>query len=66
MTKFSESRFAARLQNVVSRRREESGLYREIAERLPLADGDRLLDVGTGSGLQLRVVHELEPGDLVF
>lgn len=66
MSRFSQSRFAARLQNVVSRRREESGLYREIAERLPLAGGDRLLDVGTGSGLQLRVVHDLEPGMALY
>jgi ubiquinone/menaquinone biosynthesis C-methylase UbiE len=63
---FSQSRFAARLQNVVSRRREESGLYREIAGRLPLADGGRLLDVGTGSGLQLRVVHDLAPAVALY
>ena len=61
MAKFSESKFAAWLQNLVSKRREESGLYREIAEALPLVEDVRVLDVGTGSGLQLKVVHELEP-----
>jgi ubiquinone/menaquinone biosynthesis C-methylase UbiE len=61
MPEFSQSKFAAKLQNVVSRRREESGLYKEIAEKLPLADAGRLLDVGTGSGLQLKVIHEMEP-----
>ena len=61
MAKFSESKFAAWLQNLVSKRREESGLYREIAEALPLVEDGRVLDVGTGSGLQLKVVHELEP-----
>jgi SAM-dependent methyltransferase len=58
---FSQSRLAARLQDVVSRRREEAGLYGEIAEKLPPLDRGRLLDVGTGSGLQLRVIHALRP-----
>jgi ubiquinone/menaquinone biosynthesis C-methylase UbiE len=61
MSEFSQSNFAAKLQNVVSRRREEAGLYKEIAEKLPLASAGRLLDVGTGSGLQLKVIHEMEP-----
>jgi ubiquinone/menaquinone biosynthesis C-methylase UbiE len=58
---FSQSNFAARLQNIVSRRREESGLYSEIAEKIQLTSAHHLLDVGTGSGLQLKVIHELEP-----
>ena len=58
---FSQSRFAAKLQDLVSRRREEVGLYREIAENLSLADTGRVLDVGTGSGLQLKVIHEIRP-----
>ncbi len=62
----SGSRFAAWLQQVVARRREEAGLYREIAEKLPLADGARVLDVGTGSGLQLKVIRELQPSAHLF
>ena len=61
MPGFSQSRFAAKLQDAVSKRREEVGLYNEIAEQLPLRDTGRLLDVGTGSGLQLRVIHEIKP-----
>jgi SAM-dependent methyltransferase len=66
MAGFSQSRLAAWLQNVVSHRREASGLYREVAERLPLADGARLLEVGAGSGLQLRVIHGLAPGVALY
>ena len=61
MPRFSESRIAANLQNMVARRREEAGLYKEIAEALPLVDAERLLDVGTGSGLQLRVIQRIKP-----
>jgi len=61
MSSFSQSRLAAWLQNVVSRRREESGLYGEIEALLPPLDDGRLLDVGTGSGLQLKVIHEARP-----
>jgi SAM-dependent methyltransferase len=66
MASFSQSRFAAKLQQLVSKRREESGLYSEIADQLPLADTGRLLDVGTGSGLQLKVIHEMRPGMELF
>ena len=58
---FSQSRFAAALQQFVSRRREEVGLYAEIVEQLPNIGRGRILDVGTGSGLQLKVIHELNP-----
>jgi ubiquinone/menaquinone biosynthesis C-methylase UbiE len=61
MPSFSQSRVAAYLQNIVSQRREEVGLYHEIAEKLPLFKTHRLLDVGTGSGLQLKVIHEISP-----
>ena len=61
MSRFTQSRMAAKLQELVSRRREEAGLYQEIAEQLSLADAGRLLDVGTGSGLQLRVIHRMKP-----
>jgi methylase of polypeptide subunit release factors len=61
MTSFSKSRFATRLQQAVSKRREEVGLYKEIAEKLQLSDSGRILDVGTGSGLQLKVIHEMKP-----
>ena len=61
MPSFSQTATAARLQQLVATRREEVGLYREIAEQLLLPDSGRLLDVGTGSGLQLRVIRELKP-----
>jgi ubiquinone/menaquinone biosynthesis C-methylase UbiE len=61
MAGFSESRLAAWLQNLVSNRREEAGLYREIAAQLPNLEGGRILDIGTGSGLQLRAFHERFP-----
>jgi len=51
---------------MVSKRREEAGLYREIAEQLPLTDTGRLLDVGTGSGLQLKVIHNMRPSLELF
>ena len=46
MSGFSRSKFAAGLQKIVSYRREDAGLYREIAERLPLSGAQRVLDVG--------------------
>jgi ubiquinone/menaquinone biosynthesis C-methylase UbiE len=66
MPSFSQSRFAAYLQNMVGLRRAESGLYNEIADHLPLTDTGRILDVGTGTGLQLKVLHEMRPGVEVF
>jgi ubiquinone/menaquinone biosynthesis C-methylase UbiE len=61
MTGFSESKFAAWLQKIVSYRRQESGLYREIASYLPLEIPGRVLDIGTGTGLQLRAIHDRQP-----
>ena len=61
MSDFSQSKFAARLQRMVSFRRDDAGLYQEIAQRLPLKEGGRLLDIGTGTGLQLKVIHETKP-----
>jgi len=49
------------LQELVSQRREEAGLYREIAAQLPLPDAGRVPDIGTGTGLQLKAVHDLNP-----
>jgi SAM-dependent methyltransferase len=66
MSKFSQSRLAAWLQEKVAEKREEAGLYREIAEQLPLSERGRLLDIGTGAGLQLKVIHELSPGTALY
>ena len=66
MTTFSESKFAAWLQKVVSYRRQESGLYLEIADRLPLNGPVRVLDIGTGTGLQLEAIHDLQPKAELF
>lgn len=66
MTRFSESKFAAWLQKIVSYRRQESGLYREIASRLPLDRPVRVLDIGTGTGLQLRAIHDRQPSAELF
>lgn len=66
MAKSPQGKFSAWLQKLVSYRREASGLYREIAGRLPLEDGSRVLDVGTGTGLQLRAVHQRQPAAQLF
>jgi ubiquinone/menaquinone biosynthesis C-methylase UbiE len=41
-------------------------LYREIAEQLSLPGQGRLLDVGTGTGLQLMAVHAMVPDIELF
>ena len=61
MTSLSQTRLAARLQDLVGRRRLEAGLYQEIADALPLPDTGRLLDIGTGTGYQLQVIHQTRP-----
>ena len=66
MSKFSQSKLAAWMQKVVSYRRLESGLYQEIAARLPISEPGRVLDIGTGTGLQLRAIYECQPGSDLF
>ncbi len=58
---FSRSRFAAALQDFVGKRRMEAGLYHEIAEQIQLPETGRILDVGTGTGWQLEVIHQMRP-----
>jgi ubiquinone/menaquinone biosynthesis C-methylase UbiE len=62
MARLAQSDFAARLQNVFSQRRREAGLYGEIAEKLPLPESGRVLDIGAGSGFQLQAIHQSRPG----
>jgi methylase of polypeptide subunit release factors len=59
---FSQSGLVAKLKEFVSRRREQVGLYNKIAEHLGLGASGRILDVGTGSGSQLKVLHKMNPG----
>lgn len=66
MSRFSKSKSAAWLQKIVSYRRQESGLYQEIAGRLPLSGPGRVLDIGTGTGLQLRAIQDRSPGSELF
>lgn len=66
MPRFSQSKTSAWIQAIVSRRREVSGLYAEIAANLPLDGAERVLDVGTGTGLQLRVIHQTNPSIALF
>lgn len=61
MSRLAQSDLAARLQNIVSARRREAGLYREVTAKLPLPETGRVLDIGTGSGLQLEAIHEARP-----
>jgi len=44
MPGFSQSRFAAKLQDLGSKRREEFGLYQEIAGKFGLEENGRVLD----------------------
>ena len=66
MPQFSQSKFAAWFQNIVSRCRDESGLYSEITGYLPLEGAERVLNIGTGTVLQLRVIHHLQPSIGLF
>ena len=61
MTSFGQTRIAAGLQEIVARRREESGLYAEVVALLQLPSTGRLLEVGCGSGRQLNIVHQMRP-----
>jgi ubiquinone/menaquinone biosynthesis C-methylase UbiE len=64
--RFAKSRLAARLQMQVSKRRLESGLYDEIAFLLPLKKKFKVLDIGTGTGLQLKAIAALDPTVQLF
>ena len=66
MAQFSKSRFAAWLQKIVSQRRQESGLYSEIAGHLPLEGAVKVLDIGTGTELQLRAINRIQPAAELF
>ena len=56
---FTRSRFAARMCNYVAQRREQTGIYKEIAEDLiPRIIEGNLLDIGTGAGLFLKEVNK--------
>jgi len=59
----SQSKFTAWLQNIVSHRREESGLYAEIAGHLPLEGPVQLnkgsLEHGSNVGLGLYIRNDL-------
>jgi len=66
MPQFFQSKFAAWFQNIVSRCRDESGLYSEITGYLPLEGAERVLNIGTGTVLQLRVIHHLQPSIGLF
>lgn len=57
MFTFSQSRLAAYLQELVSLRREEAGLYAEVVALLQLPQSGRLLEVGCGSGRQLKITR---------
>ncbi len=63
---FTQSKFAAWNQKVISLRREESGLYAEITGYLPLEGAERFLDIGTGTGLKQRAIHQLYPSVGLF
>lgn len=62
MPGLSQSRIAATLLNAVSKKREEFGLYIEIAGKIEPPEYGHLLDIGTGCGYQLKTIIELRPG----
>jgi ubiquinone/menaquinone biosynthesis C-methylase UbiE len=66
MATFSQSRIAAFLQEIISKRREEVGLYEEVVDLLRLPPSGRLLEVGCGSGRQLKVVQKRQPTLALF
>ena len=61
MSKFTRSRIAASLQELVAKRREEVGLFAEVLDLIDPPSYGRLLEVGCGSGRQLKVLHERKP-----
>ena len=61
MVRFAQSKIAAYLQEIVARRREQVGIYAEAVDLIQPPWNGRLLEVGCGSGRQLRVVHERHP-----
>lgn len=62
MVSLSQSRIAAYLQERIARRREEVGLYTEVLDLLQLPEAGRILELVCGSGHQLKILNQRNPG----
>jgi ubiquinone/menaquinone biosynthesis C-methylase UbiE len=66
MESFTQSKITAYLQEIVAKRREQVGVYAEAVEIIQPPKTGCLLEVGCGSGRQLKVVHERHPNLELF